>query len=94
MFFIDKYKPLQIKDIIYHKDIMDKLANISKDDSIPHIIFYGPESSGKKTLVRLFLELIYDKSVHKIANTKYTVRGNGSSTSEVIIQQSNFANLS
>ena len=51
MFLIDKYAPKTIKDSIFHKDLLDFLSFISKDESIPHMIFYGPEGSGKKRII-------------------------------------------
>jgi replication factor C subunit 3/5 len=63
---------------------------MSKDESMPHLIFYGPSGSGKKTIIRLFLEMLYDKSVHNLKDTEYTVTGSGNSTTHVIIKQSNY----
>lgn len=89
MFFIDKYRPTNVNQLIYHKDIIAKLEKICLDDSIPNLIFYGPSSSGKKTLINIFLEMIYDETVHNMNDTKYTIVGS-SSSSEVSILQSNF----
>tara|TARA_Y100000780_G_scaffold230794_1_gene253836 strand:+ start:8307 stop:9422 length:1116 start_codon:yes stop_codon:yes gene_type:complete len=81
---------LRLNRVFFNQDILKKLEKISKDDSIPHIVFYGPEGSGKKTLIKLFLEMIYDSSVNKIVETKYNVSGSGNSVTEVGIKQSNF----
>ncbi len=48
MFLVDKYFPKNIEDVVFNKYILEQLFIISQDDSIPHIIFYGPEGSGKK----------------------------------------------
>jgi replication factor C subunit 3/5 len=90
MFFIDKYKPHNINETVYHNDILKQLQFISQDDCIPNIIFYGPPTSGKKTIVNIFLEMIYDKSIHKVNNTKYTITGSSGSKSEILIKQSNY----
>lgn len=90
MFLVDKYRPTKIDDMVYHKDIVNKLINISKNENVPHIIFYGPENSGKKTLVHIFLELLYDESVHKMTETKYNVTGSSRTITEISIKQSNF----
>ena len=63
---------------------------MSKDESIPHIIFYGPEGSGKKTIINIFLELLYDKNVHNVTNTIYKVTGSGNTSKDVVIKQSNY----
>jgi len=72
----------------FHKDILRNLQKISKDDDIPHIIFYGNAGSGKKTILKLFLEMIFDKSVYKLDNSKYTVVSSGNIEKEVIVKQS------
>lgn len=72
----------------FHKEIFKKLEKISKDDDIPHIIFYGNPGSGKKTAINLFLEMIFDKSVYKLDNSKYTVVSSGNIENEVMVKQS------
>jgi replication factor C subunit 3/5 len=90
MFLIDKYIPQDPDDSIFHKDTIEMLKMISKDDSIPHMIFYGPNGSGKKTLIRLFLEMLYDKSVNNLDTVIYNVVGSGNKTTEVEVEQSDF----
>ena len=72
----------------FHKDIFKKLEKISKDDSLPHIIFYGNPGTGKKTLINIFLEMIFDNSIYKLDDSKYTIMSSGNNESEVIIKQS------
>ena len=45
-----------------HKDIKDKLNNFVKIQKVPNIIFYGPQGTGKKTIVEEFLNNIYDET--------------------------------
>jgi replication factor C subunit 3/5 len=90
MFFVDKYNPQNIKEIFFHKELFRLLFEISTDDAIPHIIFYGPDGSGKKTMISIFLELLYNSEVHKISNTIYNVNGSGNNLNEIIIKQSNY----
>ncbi|AYV80237.1 MAG: replication factor C small subunit [Gaeavirus sp.] len=61
----------------FHKETYAKLKKISDDDGMPHIIFYGNPGSGKKTMINLFLEMIFDKSIYKLDNSKYTVVNSG-----------------
>lgn len=90
MFFIDKYVPIDISKAHFHKDILEKLKTMSEDESIPHIIFYGPNGSGKKTLVRKFLEMIYDSNVNNTVDSIYEVTGSGNSKKKINIKQSNY----
>jgi len=90
MFIVDEYSPKTIEEAFFNKDILEKLEILSKDDSIPHLLFYGPKGSGKKTIIRLLLEMLYDKSVHDIVDSIYKVAGSGNTVTEVVIKQSNY----
>jgi replication factor C subunit 3/5 len=79
---------LDPKKCYFHKKIFKKLKKISEDDSMPHIIFYGNPGSGKKTMINLFLEMIFDKSIYKMDNSKYMVISSGNIENEVIVKQS------
>ena len=72
----------------FHKDILEKLKIISSDDCMPHIIFYGNPGTGKKTLINLFLEMIFDDSIYNLDDSKYTVYSSGNIENEVIVKQS------
>jgi len=72
----------------FHKEILNQLKTISSDDCLPHIIFYGNRGSGKKTLINLFLEQIFDKSVYNLDDSKYNVISSGNIENEVIVKQS------
>lgn len=90
MFFVDKYTPTNIDEALFHKSELAILKQMSMDDSIPHLIFYGPEGSGKKTLIKIFMEMLYDSDVHKLVDSTYVVTGSGNNTKDVIIKQSNY----
>jgi replication factor C subunit 3/5 len=72
----------------FHKEIYKKLKKISEDPGLPHIIFYGNPGSGKKTMINLFLEMVFDKSIYKLDDSKYTVFSSGNIENEVIVKQS------
>jgi replication factor C subunit 3/5 len=75
-----KYKPKTINDIFFHKDIYERLAKMSKDNSIPHIIFHGPVGSGKRTMTNVFLRMIYGNSIDNIHERTEEISGSGSKT--------------
>ena len=72
----------------FHKDIFSSLRKLSNDDSMPHIIFYGNPGTGKKTMINIFLEMIFDESIYKLDDSKYIVMSSGNNENEVIIKQS------
>lgn len=90
MFLISKYTPKKLDDFIFHKDKINLLKEMSKDDSIPHMIFCGPNGSGKRTIINCFMEMIYDKEVNKISQLVYKIPGSANNITEVTIRQSNY----
>lgn len=63
--------PFFLNDFIIHSNIAYYLTAIKND--IPHIIFYGPNSSGKKSLLYAFINNIYNNTIciQKYKNIKY-----------------------
>lgn len=49
-----------------HKPIINKLNFFVKENKIPHIIFYGPTGSGKRTILNKFISDIYKNDKHKM----------------------------
>lgn len=90
MLLIDKYRPTTLKDAYFNIDVLNLLEIMSQDDAIPHIIFYGPEGAGKRTTVKMFLEMLYDKNVHKTKNVTYKVVGSGNKKTDEIVKQSDY----
>ena len=104
MFLIDKYGQYaeentmyhyqgsnKDENLIFHHEALTMLRIMANDDSMPHIIFYGPEGGGKKTIIQKFLEMIYDtETASKTKNTIYQVTGSGNNVTDVMIKQSNY----
>lgn len=89
MYFIDKYCPKDASDAIFNKEELKKLEVMSKDNSIPHIIFYGPEGCGKKTVINIFLDMIFGKNANRLYDIPYEVVGSGNTSHDIVIKQSN-----
>ena len=49
-----------------HQNIHNKLDFFIKENKIPHIIFYGPSGSGKRTILNGFINDIYNSDKQKI----------------------------
>jgi replication factor C subunit 3/5 len=89
MFLFEKYRPKNINEFFFNKDILEQLMHIASHEDIPHIIISGAPNCGKKTLVKFFLESVYDNDVNILTKRKYNI--NGSSTKkEIEIMQSNY----
>ena len=52
-----------IEKLEIHTDIKNTLKNFLLNNNVPHILFYGPHGSGKKTLVNDYIKEIYPNSI-------------------------------
>jgi len=84
---MNKYRPKKIDDLSFNKDIIHLLKKMAQDNSIPHIIFHGPNGSGKRTIINFFLEMLYDKSIYDIKKIAYKIPTN-SKINNILINQS------
>lgn len=88
MFLIDKYIPKSFNELYFHKNIYNFLQKMSEDESIPHLIFSGV--FGKKTMVKIFLEMLYGEEVTKTKQIKYIISGSGNNANEEYFTESPF----
>jgi replication factor C small subunit len=50
LMWVEKYRPINLNQIINQRDIVNALSNFSKNpDAIPHMLFSGPAGVGKTT---------------------------------------------
>jgi replication factor C subunit 3/5 len=87
-FLIDEFSPHCFEDIFFHKDIYDRIKKMSSDNSIPHVIFHGVPGAGKKTMINIFLKMIYGDSISKLYTTAYSIPGSGNKTKKETVQNS------
>lgn len=84
MFLLDKYTPKNVEDVLFHKEKYELLKNMAEDKSIPHIIFHGKTSTGKKTMINIFLKLLFGDSAYSMYDAEYQVKGGSKSNIEII----------
>lgn len=89
MFLFEKYRPTDIKDFLFNKEIIEQLIDIASNENIPHIIISGPSGAGKKTLAKFLLEYLYDTDVNILSKIKYNISGS-STKKEIEIMRSNY----
>lgn len=89
MFLIENI-PKNINESFFHKYLLTLLESMSKDDSVPHMLFYGPRGSGKKTLIRLFLEMLFGPGINDVKNDVYEIPSSGNKIVPINIKKSDF----
>jgi hypothetical protein len=78
-----------MKQPLYSNINLNK-KNHNKYIQLPNLLIYGPSGSGKKTLIKLLLEDIYNKQINDVKKVKYQITGYGNSNAEVEVEQSNY----
>ena len=77
MFYVDKYIPKNINDIFFHEKIYELLEIMANDNSVPHLLFHGPMGCGKKTMVNIFMQLLFGETINTVRNVSYNISGSG-----------------
>jgi replication factor C subunit 3/5 len=90
MFLIDKYEPKSKEDILFHNEIYDHLENMAQDNSLQHIIFHGPPGSGKKTMINIFLKMLFGEEIYNTYTVEYDVKGSNNKSNKEKITRSNY----
>jgi replication factor C subunit 3/5 len=73
MLWVDKHRPKKIDDLSYHNDVTERLrALVCNPSTMPHLFFYGPSGSGKKTRIASVLREIYGPGAEKLKLDKRT----------------------
>ena len=65
--FVEKYRPLNLYDIVLDKETKDIMNNIIEKDHFPNLLLYGPPGTGKTTTI---INLI--KTYKKLKNETMT----------------------
>jgi replication factor C subunit 3/5 len=79
MFLFDKYQPLTLKQLDFHKSLSDKLIKVARTKEMPNLLFYGPESSGKQTRILALLYEIYGEDIYDVSKSVMDIKVPGSS---------------
>ncbi|KAK9155025.1 hypothetical protein Sjap_002505 [Stephania japonica] len=66
MLWVDKYRPKTLDKMMVHEDIAINLKNLVTEQDCPHLLFYGPTGSGKKTLIMAVLRQMFGASAEKV----------------------------
>lgn len=66
MLWVDKYRPKTLDKVIVHQDVAQNLRKLVSEGDCPHLLFYGPSGSGKKTLIMALLRQIFGPSADKV----------------------------
>lgn len=66
MLWVDKYRPHSLDEVELYPELTQTLRHLSQAKDIPHLLFYGPSGSGRKTRAMSVLQEIYGPSVYSL----------------------------
>lgn len=66
MLWVDKYRPKTLDKVLVHQEIAQNLKKLVTEQDCPHLLFYGPSGSGKKTLIMALLRQMFGASADKV----------------------------
>lgn len=66
--WVDKYRPRELTKLDYHKEQANDLKRLCEQQDFPHLMFFGPNGSGKKTRIQCMLRELYGPGVDRLRN--------------------------
>ncbi|XP_021776051.1 replication factor C subunit 3 [Chenopodium quinoa] len=66
MLWVDKYRPKNLDKVLIHEQTAQNLKKLVTEQDCPHLLFYGPPGSGKKTLIMALLREMFGPSAEKV----------------------------
>lgn len=91
MLWVDKYRPKTVAQLSYHPSITSRLESLSVNpSSMPHLLFYGPSGSGKKTRITALLRSIYGPGVERLRLDRRTFTTPTKKTIDINMISSNY----
>ncbi|XP_030384094.1 replication factor C subunit 3 [Scaptodrosophila lebanonensis] len=88
--WVDKYRPRELTKLDYHKEQAEDLRNLCKQTDFPHLMFYGPSGSGKKTRIMCLLREMYGAGVERLRNENMSFTTTSGRKIEVMTVSSNY----
>ena len=85
MLWIDKHRPRTLATLSYQPVLTSRLSSLSTSPALPHLLFYGPPGSGKKTRISAFLHSLFGSGAEKVKLEQRTfkVTTNGKTKKEI-----------
>jgi len=60
--WVEKYRPLQLSELISHEQITNTLTKLIEGNKLPHLLFYGPPGTGKTSTIHAVANKIFGRN--------------------------------
>ncbi|KIZ02081.1 Replication factor C subunit 5 [Monoraphidium neglectum] len=64
--WVEKYRPKTLDDVAAHKDIIDTIRRLTRENRLPHLLLYGPPGTGKTSTILAVARQIYGKALQNM----------------------------
>ncbi|XP_014242840.1 replication factor C subunit 3 [Cimex lectularius] len=88
--WVDKYRPTSLQKLDYHLKQAQHLKNLVNQGDFPHLLFYGPSGSGKKTRIMALLKELYGPGVERLRMEKLSFTTPSNKKLDIITVASNY----
>ena len=91
MLWVDKHRPTRLQQLSYHGKLTQRLSSLaSEPGGLPHLLFYGPPGSGKKTRIMSLLRQVFGPGTERLRLDKRTFTTPTKRTVEINMISSNY----
>jgi replication factor C subunit 3/5 len=91
MLWVDKHRPTRLQQLSYHGKLTQCLSSLaSEPGGLPHLLFYGPPGSGKKTRIMSLLRQVFGPGTERLRLDKRTFTTPTKRTVEINMISSNY----
>lgn len=64
--WIEKHRPKSLEDVAAHRDIVDTIQRLARENRLPHLLFYGPPGTGKTSTILALARQLYGPVMHNM----------------------------
>ena len=57
--WVEKYRPSSLAEVAAHKEIIETVGRLAREDKLPHLLLYGPPGTGKTSTIIAMAREIY-----------------------------------
>jgi len=91
MLWVDKHRPTRLQQLSYHGKLTQRLSSLADEPGgLPHLLFYGPPGSGKKTRIMALLRQVFGPGAERLRLDKRTFTTPTKRTVEINMISSNY----
>lgn len=86
----EKYRPQEFEQLEYNIEVVPRLKKLISSEDFPHLLFYGPEGAGKRTLIKWVLNELFGPGAHRIKSETKEFKATASTSVDWVVYSSSY----